>query len=68
MNAERYDVSRLASLTVGFILACGVTVEDGIEALQTAERLLRQARDDRRAQPGRRQSATSQDEARDRLA
>jgi hypothetical protein len=52
MNAEPYDVSRLASLAIHFVLASGAGVEDAIRALELAERMLRQAQDDERGHTG----------------
>lgn len=46
MKAEPYDISRLAALIINFILARGTGVEDAIQALQVAERMLRDAYND----------------------
>jgi hypothetical protein len=46
MNAEQYDVSRLAAMAIHFVLASGARVEDAIRALDLAERMLRDAYDD----------------------
>ncbi|ANN72271.1 hypothetical protein BAU08_13790 [Bordetella bronchialis] len=50
MNAEQYDIARLASLAIHFVLGSGASIEDAIRVLELAERMLRDAYDEERGQ------------------
>lgn len=45
MPAEPYDIARSAAMIIHVVLGSGVPVEDAIKALETAERMLREAYD-----------------------
>ncbi|WP_157792988.1 hypothetical protein [Bordetella genomosp. 8] len=43
MNTESYDINRMASLILHFVLGLGASTDDALRALRLTERMLRDA-------------------------